>query len=90
MLTVNSVGQLLERSLVDLQKNLGDFERDLLGSVTDGGHERFKQMFTELHQSLEVISSGVSSMRNLSSIVTHRLNEIQIAPKSEQNPPHQS
>lgn len=81
--TVNSVGQLLERSLVDLQKNLGDFERDLLGSVTDGGHERFKQMFTELHQSLDVISSGVASMRNLSSIVTHRLNEIHIVPKSE-------
>jgi hypothetical protein len=40
-------------------------------------------MFTELHQSLDVISSGVGSMRNLSSIVTHRLNEIHIVPPSE-------
>ncbi len=81
--TVNSVGQLLERSLIDLQKNLETFERDLLGSVTDGGQERFQRMFTDLNESLNVISSGVASMRNLSSIVTHRLNEIHIAPKSE-------
>jgi len=81
--TVNSVGQLLEMSLSDLQKNLGSFERELLGSVTDGARERFNEIFKELHQSLEVISSGVGSMRNLSSVVTHRLNEIHIVPKAE-------
>ena len=81
--TVNSVGQLLEKSLSDLQKNLGSIERELLGSVTDSAHERFKEVFSELHQSLEVISSGVGSMRNLSSLVTHRLDEIHIAPKTE-------
>jgi DNA-binding response OmpR family regulator len=84
--TVNSVGQLLEKSLSDLQKSLGSFERELFGSVSDGGHERFREVFKELHQSLEVISSGVGSMRNLSSVVTHRLNEIHIVPKAEDPP----
>ncbi|MCX6135432.1 MAG: response regulator [Ignavibacteriales bacterium] len=81
--TVNSVGQLLEKSLTDLQKNLGDFQTELLGSVTDGAHARFKEVFKELHQSVEVISTGVASMRNLSAVVTHRLDEIQIAPRAE-------
>lgn len=83
--TVNSVGQLLEKSLSDLQKNLADFQRELLGSVTDGAHERFKEVFKDLHQSVEVISTGVASMRNLSAVVTHRLDEIQIAPRAERS-----
>jgi DNA-binding response OmpR family regulator len=82
--TVNSVGQILEKSLTDLQRNLNGFERDLSGSVADGSLDRFKAMFSELHQSLEVVSSGVASMRNLSSVVTHRLNEIQIVPKPDE------
>jgi len=82
--TVNSVGQLLEKSFSDLQKNLDSVERELLGSVTDGAHARFKEIFKDLHQSLGVISSGVSSMRNLSSVVTHRLEEIQIVPKGDE------
>jgi DNA-binding response OmpR family regulator len=81
--TVNSVGQLLEKSFSDLQKNLDSVERELLGSVTDSAHIRFKEIFRDLHQSLGVISSGVSSMRNLSSVVTHRLEEIQIVPKGD-------
>lgn len=83
--TVNSVGQLLEKSLSDLQRNLGNFERELLGSVTDGAHERFKEIFRELHESINIVSSGVGSMRNLSSLVTHRLDEIHIAPKSDES-----
>lgn len=85
--TVNSVGHLLEKSFSDLQKNLGSVEREMLVSVTDGAHVRFKEIFRDLHQSLDVISSGVSSMRNLSSVVTHRLNEIQIVPKADEKNP---
>ncbi len=81
--TVNSVGQLLEKSLADMQRNLGTFERELLGSVTDEAHARFKEIFRELHQTVDVISSGVSSMRNLSSVVTHRLDEINLVPRSD-------
>jgi hypothetical protein len=80
---VNSVGQLLEKSLSDMQKNLGSIERELDGSVSEGAHERFKQVFNELHQGLEIISSGVAAMRTLSSVVTHRLDEIHIVPKTE-------
>ena len=85
--TVNSVGQLLEKSFSDLQKNMDSVERELLASVTDGAHVRFKEIFRDLHQSLGVISSGVSSMRNLSSVVTHRLEEIQIVPKGDEKRP---
>ena len=81
--TVNSVGQLLEKSLADMQRNLGTFERELLGSVTNDAHIRFKEIFKELHQTVVVISSGVASMRNLSSVVTHRLDEINIVPRSD-------
>ncbi len=82
--TVNSVGQLLEHSLVELQKNLRRFERELLETVPDKGKERVKEVFSELHQSFEVVSSGVASMRNLSSVVTHRLDEIHISPKVDE------
>jgi len=85
--TVNSVGQLLEKSFSDLQKNLNSVERELLGSVTDDAHVRFKEIFRDLHQTLGVISSGVSSMRNLSVVVTHRLEEIQIVPKGDEKRP---
>jgi DNA-binding response OmpR family regulator len=83
--TVNSVGQILEKSLTDLQRNLNEFERDLSGSIVDGSLDRFKAMFNDLHQSLEVVSSGVASMRNLSSVVTHRLEEINIVPKADKD-----
>jgi len=82
--TVNSVGQLLEKSLVELQKNLRRFEGELSETVPDKGIERVKEVFSELHQSLEVVSSGVASMRNLSSVVTHRLDEIHISPKVDE------
>jgi DNA-binding NtrC family response regulator len=82
--TVNSVGQLLEKSLVELQKNLRRFEGELSETVPDKGIERVKEVFSELHQSLEVVSSGVASMRNLSSVVTHRLDEIHVSPKVDE------
>jgi DNA-binding NtrC family response regulator len=85
--TVNSVGQLLEKSFAELQKNFGNVERELIGSVTESAQLRFKEIFIDLHRSLEVISSGVSSMRNLSSVVTHRLDEIQIVPKGDEKHP---
>ncbi len=80
--TVNSVGQLLEKSLTDLQKNVAGFEREMEGTSSGAAQERIKEVFRELNQSIEVISSGVASMRNLSSVVTHRLNEIHLIPAS--------
>jgi DNA-binding response OmpR family regulator len=80
--TVNSVGQLLEKHLIELQKNLKRYEGDLTATVTATGAERFKDLFAELRESVDVLSSGVTSMRGLSSVVTHMLDEIQIAPKA--------
>jgi DNA-binding NarL/FixJ family response regulator len=81
--TVNSVGHLLEKSLSDLQKNLSGFERELSATGDGGSRSRIREIFSDIQQSVEVLSSGVASMRSLSSVVTHRLDEINIVPKSE-------
>ncbi|HAL57712.1 MAG TPA: hypothetical protein DCP63_14895 [Bacteroidetes bacterium] len=79
--TVNSVGQLVEKSLAELAKNLKKFEDESVGLVKEEGLERSHAIFADLRQSLDVVSSGVASMRNLSNVVTHKLDEIKIAPK---------
>lgn len=76
--TVNSVGQLIERSLVDLTGNLKRQEEALLKSVNPDAREQCIMVFKELRQGVDVVASGVSSMRNLSSVVIHRLDEIKI------------
>ncbi len=78
--TVNSVGQLVEKSLADLSSSLHRHEGELLGKVKEGKEAECKEIFTELKQGLEVISSGVSSMRSLSTMVTRKLDDIHIAP----------
>ena len=84
--TVNSVGQLLERSLVDLTSSLKKQEDVLLKYVSDDGREQCLAVFKELRQSVDIVSSGVSSMRNLSSVVIHKLDEIKIALQSSNHP----
>lgn len=81
--TVNSVGQLVEKSLAALSNNLRKHEENLLKSVSPELKEQYAAAFKELKQDVEVVSSGVTSMRNLSSVVIHKLDEIQIAPKPE-------
>ncbi len=78
--TVNSVGQLVEKSLADLSSSLGRRESELLINVKEGKEAQCREIFTELKQGLDVVSSGVSSMRNLSTMVTRKLDEIHIAP----------
>lgn len=80
--TVNSVGQLVEKSLSELSRNLQKFENDLLQVVKEGQEDQCRAIFAELKQGVTVITSGVSSIRNLSSVATHKLDEIQIVPKS--------
>ena len=83
--TVNSVGQLLEKSLHDLTKNLSGFEQELSSSKYDGTRDQLKSIFSDLHEGLNIVASGVATMRNLSSVVTHRLDEINIVPRSEKD-----
>ena len=82
--TVNSVGQLLEKSLGEFEKNLERYEAELAVSVDAAAHTRFRQIFREMRQTVEVVTSGVASMRGLSSVVTHRLDEINLFPKADQ------
>lgn len=81
--TVNSVGQLVEKSLAALSNNLRKHEENFLKSVSLELKEQYAAAFKELKQDVEVVSSGVTSMRNLSSVVIHKLDEIQVAPKPE-------
>jgi DNA-binding NtrC family response regulator len=78
--TVNSVGQLVEKSLADLSSNLKRYENELLTNVKEGRESHCKEIFAELKQRIEMISSGVNSMRSLSTMVTRKLDEIHIAP----------
>ena len=79
--TVNSIGQLVEKSLGDLSSALKRQENALLATVKEGKEQECKDIFTELKQGLEVIASGVSSMRSLSTMVTKKLDEIHIVPQ---------
>lgn len=81
--TVNSVGQLLEKNLNEFEKNLERYELELSDLVDTTTRTRLRQVFREMRQTVEVIASGVSSMRGLSSVVTHRLDDINLVPKSE-------
>ena len=79
--TMNSVGQLLERNLVEFQKNLARCEQEFSESFDADARTRFSRAFHELHKTVEVIVAGVSSVRDLSSVVTHRLEEINLVVK---------
>jgi DNA-binding response OmpR family regulator len=81
--TVNSVGQLLEKNLSEFEKNLERYELELTISIDAAARERFRQVFREMRQTVEVLASGVSSMRGLSSVVTHRLDGINLVPKED-------
>jgi uncharacterized protein YicC (UPF0701 family) len=74
------VGQLVEKSLADLSSNLKRYENELLTNVKEGRESHCKEIFAELKQRIEMISSGVNSMRSLSTMVTRKLDEIHIAP----------
>jgi DNA-binding NtrC family response regulator len=83
--TVITVGQLVEKSLADLASNIKRSEEELLKNVGRINEPHCKKIFEELKQSIEVATSGVSSMRNLSTMVTRKLDEIQIAPTSNEH-----
>ena len=78
--TVNTVGQLVEKSLADLASHLKRSEEEFLKSLGTMDEARCRTIFEELKQGLDVASSGVTSMRNLSTMITRKLDEIHIAP----------
>ena len=78
--TVNTVGQLVERSLADLSATLARFEKELLKIVKEGNEAQCTVIFKELRQGIDIVASGVGSMRNLSTMVTRKLDDFHIVP----------
>lgn len=75
--TVSSVGQFVTNSLTTLGTMIQNREGDLMKFVKEAGREELQKTLAEMKQELEVISSGVKSMLDLSSLVTQKLEEIQ-------------
>ncbi len=80
--TVNSVGQMVERGLSALAEKIKKHEEVLQNSPNAEMREKLLPVLKELNEDIQMISSGVSSMRNLSTVVIHKLDEIHIVPKS--------
>ena len=82
--TVNTVGQLVEKSLAELAANVERSGKELLSIIEEKNRSHCERVFEELRQSIDIASSGVISMRNLSTMVTRKLDEIHIAPPRPQ------
>lgn len=75
--TVNSLGQFLNNGLVTLATKINNKENELSKFVKAEGKEEILQLFAELKHELDVISSGIKSMLELSTLVTQKLEGIQ-------------
>ncbi|MBI4427533.1 MAG: response regulator [Ignavibacteriales bacterium] len=79
--TVNSLGQLVERGLAALTEKIKKHQEIISKSANADMKEQWLVTLKDLEQDVQVVSSGVSSMRNLSTVVIHKLDEIHIVPK---------
>lgn len=85
--TVNSIGQFVNNGLFQLTKEISSAESELLKYVTEDGRQAFLASFSSLKQEFEVVSSGLKSMLDLTTLVTQKLEGIQ-NPKGDEHPPH--
>lgn len=83
--TVHSVGQFVASSLSTLETMLDNREKDLIKLTSQEGREALLKTFADMKHELGVISSGVKSMLDLSSLVTQKLEEIQQDQRLAQN-----
>lgn len=84
--TVNSIGQFVNNGLFQLTKEIGNAESNLLKYVNEDGRKAFVDSFSALKQEFEVVSSGLKSMLDLTTLVTQKLEGIQ-HPKGDERPP---
>ncbi len=75
--TVNSLGQFVESSLTGLVKNLQRQEEELVSSVPRDAQGKCREVFVELRKGIEVVSTGMKSMLDLTSLVTKKMESIQ-------------
>ncbi|MEX1138773.1 MAG: response regulator [Bacteroidota bacterium] len=85
--TVNSIGQFVNNGLFQLTKEISSAESELLKYVNDDGRKAFLDSFSSLKQEFEVVSSGLKSMLDLTTLVTQKLEGIQ-NPKGDEQPRH--
>ncbi len=84
--TVNSIGQFVNSGLSQLTGRLAETETELLKYVTNDGRKPFLEAFTGLRQEFEVVSSGLKSMLDLTTLVTQKLEGIQHTHESGKRP----
>lgn len=85
--TVNSIGQFVNNGLYQLTKEIGNAESELLRYVNEDGRQAFLTSFSSLKQEFEVVSSGLKSMLDLTTLVTQKLEGIQNH-KGDEHPPN--
>lgn len=75
--TVKSLGQFVENSLTGLLKNLQRQEEELYHSIPVEAQEKCREVFVEIKKGIEVVSTGMKSMLDLTSLVTKKMESIQ-------------
>ncbi len=75
--TVNSLGQFVESSLTGLLKNLERQELEIMNAVSGDAKQKCREVFGELRKGIEVVSTGMKSMLDLTSLVTKKMESIQ-------------
>jgi len=80
--TVTSISEFIENSLYAHLKDLQHNEEELGKHLSKEGQQLMKERFAELRQGVEVISDGMTSMRDLTTLVAKKLEEIQNLQKS--------
>jgi len=81
--TVTSISEFVENSLFAHLKSLQHNEEELNRHLSKEGQKLCKERFAELRQGVEVISDGMTSMRDLTTLVAKKLEEIQDIQKLE-------
>ncbi|HTP13505.1 MAG TPA: hypothetical protein VMM37_07735, partial [Bacteroidota bacterium] len=74
---VRSLGQFVENSLTGLVKNLQRQEEELYRAIPAEARDKCRDVFVELRKGIEVVSTGMKSMLDLTSLVTRKMESIQ-------------
>lgn len=80
--TVTSISEFVENSLYAHLKSLQHHEEEFMKHLPKTAYDLCKERFAELRQNIEVISDGMTSMRDLTTLVARKLEEIQGIQKS--------
>ncbi len=75
--TVGSLGQFVESSLTGLIKSLERQEREIMEAVSGDAKQKCRELFIELRKGIEVVSTGMKSMLDLTSLVAKKMESIQ-------------